>query len=166
MALRIRRGTAEDCAAIAGLARELNLHEGEPVAHFTVEAVRRDGYGSEPQFAVLLAELDGVVVGYALFHDSYDTGHAGRGVYLCDLHVTAAARRKGAGRALVAAVAREAQARGRSFVWWTAMPWNADAHAFYRSLGAKEEAMLAYALTVEALDKLSAEATDLLSSGD
>lgn len=159
MSLRIRPTSAEDAAAIAALGRELNIHQGDPVEHFTHDAVLRDGFGAEPQFTVLLAELDGVAVGYALFCDAYETGYAARGLYLCDIHVTAAARRKGVGHALITAVAGEAKARGKSFVWWAAKAWNTEAQQFYRSLGAIEEPVVAYALAFDAFEALAAEAT-------
>ena len=158
MTLRIRVATADDAAVIAALGRDLNIHQGDPVEHFTREAVLRDGFGAEPQFTVLLAELGGTAIGYALFCDAYETGYAARGLYLCDIPVTAAARRKGVGRALMAAVAGEAKARGKSFVWWAAKAWNAEAQQFYRSLGVIEEPVMAYALAFDAFEELAAEA--------
>lgn len=159
MALRIRWASRGDAQALARLGRELNLHVGDPVQHFTLAAMLRDGFGADPAFAVLLAELDGAAVGYALFHDAYDTGRAAKGVFMCDLHVTESARRNGVGRALVAAVAREAERRGRTFLWWTSNTWNREAHAFYRALGASEESVVAHALTDKAIEALAAEAS-------
>ena len=159
MTLHIRKADIGDAAVIARLGHELNEHEGDPVEHFTEEAVRRDGFGDDPQYEVYLAELDGAPVAYALFYNTYETAYAARGLYLCDLHVTASARRKGIARALVAAVARTAQARGKSFLWWASRARNHGAQSFYRTLGAIEEPVVAHALTDKAFAELACEGT-------
>ncbi|MDP6705293.1 MAG: GNAT family N-acetyltransferase [Alphaproteobacteria bacterium] len=158
MTIRIRRAGPEDADAIAALAHGLNEHEGEPTEHFTAEAVRRDGFGDDPAFGVLLAEVGDRPAGYALFHDSYDTGHAARGRYLCDLFVSPEARRLGVGRALVGATAREAAAEGRVYLWWTAYARNLRARAFYDAIGAREEHLVVHALSGKAFDRLVQEA--------
>lgn len=159
--LTIRPATETDVPAIAALARQLNEHQGDPAEHFTAKAVRRDGFGEAPQFWVLLAEWDGTPIGYALFHDAYDTCFAARGLYLCDLFVEAGARRHGAGRALVAAVAQVAKRRDKSFVWWASKAWNAEAQGFYRALGAVEEPVIAHAIHGAPFDRLATEGADL-----
>ena len=58
---------------------------------------------------------------------AYDTEHAARGLYLQDLYVVPEARRQGAGRALMAAVARACQADGGCYVFWNALPRTARA---------------------------------------
>jgi ribosomal protein S18 acetylase RimI-like enzyme len=72
-----------------------------------------------------------------------------------DLHVREAARRRGVGRALVAAAAAQARARGGRYLLWTAQARNRRARAFYRRLGATEEQVIAYALSGEAFDQLA-----------
>jgi GNAT superfamily N-acetyltransferase len=99
-----------------------------------------------------------VVVGYALFHDSYEPIYAARGVYLCDLFVEEAARRQGVGRALIAAVSRDAHRRGRTFAWWVSRTGNARAHAFYDGLRAYNESVTAFAVFEETFSTLVDEA--------
>lgn len=161
MTLRIRTATRDDAAAIAALGRELNIHQKDPVEHFDETAVQRDGFGDDPHFEGLIAEQDGDPVGYALFHIAYETGQAARGLYMIDLYVKETAQRQGIGRALVAAVARTAKERGKAFVWWAAKDWNTDAQAFYRSLGAIEEPVVAHALFGDAFETLIAESLDV-----
>ena len=155
--LRIRPATAADAAMLAKLIDELNAHQGEETGLVTAEAVRRDGFGAVPEFRVLLAELDGMPVGYALFHSSWSTEVGERGFYLYDLYVRAAARGHGAGRALMVAVAHQARAEGRSFLWWNSKEWNKEAQDFYRRLGGIEETVKAHALYGEPLAALLAE---------
>lgn len=155
--LIIRPARLEDAALVADLVAELAAQQGDPTEHISAEAIRRDGFKPSPEFEVLLAESGGAVAGYALFHLSYEPCYAARGVYLCDLYVRPAARRKGIGRALAAAVAGRAKVLGRSYVWWVSKPWNDTAHAFYRSLGVESVPILAHALMFETFEKLAAE---------
>jgi GNAT superfamily N-acetyltransferase len=159
MTLRIRSAAPEDAPRLAALVRALNTHEREPLEHFDEAVARRDGFGVSRRYETLVAELDGSVVGYALFHPSYDTAWAATGVYLIDIFVEEGARRRGIGRGLAAAVAAAAKDRGASFLWWCSKPWNAEAHGFYRSLGAIEEPVIAHALVFERFEHLAAEAT-------
>jgi GNAT superfamily N-acetyltransferase len=149
MGLVIRPAVAADVTALADLVRELNAFHGDPVENCTAETLLRDGFGDRPAFAVFLAELDGTPVGYALYHDCYEPVYAARGVYLSDLYVSSAARRSGAGRALIAAVAAEARRRGAIFVGWVSRRWNTAAQDFYRRLGAVEEPTISHALAFE-----------------
>lgn len=155
--LRIRPGVAADAALIAQLVDQLNADQGEETGHVTAEAVRRDGFGARPEFLVLLAELDGAPVGYALFHPTWSTEVGERGYYLYDLYVRDAARGHGVGRALMVAVAHAAAADGRSFLWWSSKAWNTAAQAFYGRLGAVEEAGKTHALYGEPLAALLRE---------
>ncbi len=157
--LRIRAAVEDDAAALAVMIEELNVHQGEPTGFVTADAVRRDGFGPKPEFRVLLAELDGRPVGYALFHPSWSTEVGARGFYLYDLYVRTQARGHGAGRALLVALAGLAKAEGRSFLWWSSKAWNTDAQAFYRKLGAVEETVVSHALFDDAFEALAAEAS-------
>jgi GNAT superfamily N-acetyltransferase len=157
MVLTLRRAGIGDAEAIARLGDELNRHEGRPTGQLTAESVRRDGFGPDPAFEVLLAEADGEAVGYALYHPAYEAGFAARGFYLVDLFVGQRWRRRGVGRRLLARLAAEAKARGLGYLWWASRPGNADAHAFYRKLGATPHAVVAHALTFNAFEALAAE---------
>jgi len=118
---------------------------------FTADVIARDGFGPEPWFSLRIAELSGEPAGYALFHRSYETGHALAGLYLADLWVEPEARGRGAGRALLRAVAEAAEACGARFVWLVVQPWNAAALGWYAGLGASGETVEARAVMVDAL---------------
>ena len=160
-ALTIRRATIEDAEILVELTRGLNEHQGDPVGNFDVTTARRDGFGTRPCWTARIAERAGRAVGYAMFHASYDAPHAARGLYLQDLYVRADERRGGVGRALMAAVAREARDSDCVFFWWTAKAWNNEALAFYRGLGANAESVVAHALFGEAFDRLIVDAPPL-----
>ncbi len=154
-AVTVRPATIEDAPALALLVAALRAHQGDPIGHLNEAALRRDGFGEDPEFAILIAERQQRPIGYALFAESYEPAFAARGLYLADLYVRPEARHSGAGRALVAAVAAEARRRERRFVWWTSLAANAEAHAFYAALGAITQEIRAHALFLDAFDRLA-----------
>jgi len=85
-----------------------------------------------------VAEAEGgAIVGYAGFLSGYNTDFAARDTFMLDLFVRPAWRSRGVGRALVAAVAREAIRRGFPNLEWGVRSSNTRALRFYRSLGAR-----------------------------
>jgi ribosomal protein S18 acetylase RimI-like enzyme len=156
--LTIRTAGQGDADLVAALVSELAAQQGDPTEHISADRFRRDAFRPAPEFEVLIAGRAGEVVGYALFHLSYEPSYAARGIYLCDLYVRLAARRQGIGRALAAAVARRTKELGRTYVWWVAKDWNEPALAFYRSLGAISTPVVAHALTFESFETLAREA--------
>jgi GNAT superfamily N-acetyltransferase len=85
---------------------------------------------AEPMYilgAYVEARLTGIV--HYLFHRS--CWSIGNYCYLQDLFVAEEARKLGIGRALIAAVEREARAAGASRVYWLTQESNANARALY-----------------------------------
>jgi GNAT superfamily N-acetyltransferase len=79
---------------------------------------------------------EGDVVGFALWFLNFSTWEGVHGIYLEDLYVRPAARGTGAGRALLATLARICVERGyRRLEWWV-LHWN-PARDFYDALGAR-----------------------------
>jgi ribosomal protein S18 acetylase RimI-like enzyme len=153
--VRVREAGPADAGTIAAFARALSLEEGYPAPPLQAEHVRAEAFGASPRFRALIAEQGGRALGYALFYPAYDTDHAARGFYLQDLYVAPGARRRGAGRALMAALARACEADGGCYVFWNALPKNRAGLAFYRSIGAREERVLTLSLQPDALKRLA-----------
>ena len=142
MALTVRDSTPADADAIAALSAEFvaylrALGDPDPGDGVTAAAYLRDGCGADPAFAGLVAEADGRVVGYLLHHPGYDVDRGGRVLHVIDLYVAAAARRRGTGRALMAAAAEACRRAGRVALLWSVYPPNAAARTFYEKLGAR-----------------------------
>ncbi|MBA3397827.1 MAG: GNAT family N-acetyltransferase [Deltaproteobacteria bacterium] len=138
--LVIRTATADDCAAILGFIRE--LAEYEKLAHEVVAdelQLRATLFGARPGAEVLIAELAGEPVGFALFFPSYSTFLAKPGLYLEDLFVRPVARGQGVGRALMSALAGIAVARDYGRFEWSVLDWNEPALKFYELLGARPQ---------------------------
>ena len=139
--LLIRPATADDTATILGFIKDLADYEklpGEVVAD--EDALRTTLFGARPAAEVLIAELAGAPVGFALFFPSYSTFLGKPGLYLEDLFVRPAARGRGVGRALMTALARIAVERDYGRFEWSVLDWNEPALRFYASLGAKPHA--------------------------
>ncbi|MBS1117936.1 MAG: family N-acetyltransferase [Deltaproteobacteria bacterium] len=135
--LAIRFATGADAASILGFIRE--LAEYEKLAHEVVadEAqLRTTLFGVRPAAEVLIAELAGSPVGFALFFQSYSTFLGRPGLYLEDLFVQPSARGAGVGGALMSALARIATQRHYGRFEWSVLDWNEPALTFYASLGA------------------------------
>jgi GNAT superfamily N-acetyltransferase len=79
----------------------------------------------------VVAELGGEVVGLAHFHLQHVTFALEPRVYLEDLFVAPAARRRGVGRALIEAVYAAADEAGCPEVYWKAKISNARARSLY-----------------------------------
>jgi GNAT superfamily N-acetyltransferase len=136
----IRPATVADCPIILAFIRE--LAEYEKLLHEVVadEAALRDTlFGPRPAAEVLIAELAGEPVGFALFFTTFSTFLAKPGLYLEDLFVRPAARGKGIGAALMVALARIAVERGYGRFEWAVLDWNEPAIQFYATLGAKPQ---------------------------
>jgi ribosomal protein S18 acetylase RimI-like enzyme len=157
MAATIREAVAGDAATLVSLVHQFEREEGKNAAKLTVADVLAQGFGEGARFRVLLAEDAGRTLGYALFYPSYDSEHAARGLYLQDLFVVPEARRRGVGRALMAAVARACQADGGCYLFWNALESNRAARTFYRRIGGREEPVVTLSLQPDALRRLAAK---------
>jgi len=134
----LRRATAADVGDILRLIRELAAYEREPDAvHATVDSLTATLFGPTPSAEALVAEVDGEVVGLALFFTNFSTWTGRAGLYLEDLYVAPHARGTGLGKALLQRLARIAVGRGCARLEWSVLDWNQPAIDFYRSLGAK-----------------------------
>ncbi len=153
----IRRAHPRDAGALAELMRALHVHLKEPEEHISPEKLSRDVLHAASAHSVLVAEQGGRLMGYALFHETYESISTQRGVYMADLFVAKHARRQGLGRALVAAVAHSARARDLKFVWWVSEAWDEQAQAFYAALGASHDPMIAHAVSFEDFEALADE---------
>jgi GNAT superfamily N-acetyltransferase len=137
-AFSIRQATRRDAPTIFELLRGLAEYERltkDMVA--TPGQIRRHGFGRRRYFEALICRQGGVAVGLAVYYFTFSTFLGRPTLYLEDLFVRPAARGRGAGQALLAAVARIALRRGCGRMEWTVLDWNAKALRFYKRLGAK-----------------------------
>jgi len=116
------------------------------------ERLAADATANPPRFSTLLAEVDGQVVGYAIYFFTYSTFRARPTLYLEDVFVLPERRGQGAGVALLRACARQAVAHGCARMEWQVLAWNTPSIDFYQRLGARHQAdWLPFRLDDEAL---------------
>ena len=104
----------------------------------TEETLRENLFGKRRYAEVIIAELDKVPVGQALFFHNFSTFLGKPGIYLEDLYVKPEFRSKGIGKALLKKVIEIAKERNCGRVEWVVLDWNKSAIEFYKKLGAKE----------------------------
>lgn len=133
----IRPARPGDEADILRMVVALAVYEREPDAVKATEpSLRATLFGDDPQVFAHLAELDGEIVGLALWFLTYSTWTGAPSLYLEDLFVADAARGTGTGRALLSTLAREAKSRRCARMDWAVLDWNDKAKQFYRHIGA------------------------------
>jgi GNAT superfamily N-acetyltransferase len=136
--LGIRRGTARDIPTILRMIRELAQYE-RLIRDLRIDArrLRRDGFGRHRYFEVLICERAKHTVGYAIYYFAYSSFTCSPVLFIEDLFVLRAERGRGAGKALMAALARVALRHKCQQMEWIVLDWNAPSIAFYRRLGAR-----------------------------
>ncbi len=138
--ISIRNAVAEDAATILRFIQALALYEKEPDAvHATEADILRDGWGATPRFRCVIAELEGVPVGFALYFSSYSTWEGHHGIYLEDLFVMPEHRGLGLGKALLSRVAAIAVEEGCPRLEWSVLDWNTPSIEFYQWIGARKK---------------------------
>lgn len=114
-------------------------------------------FSDPPALFGRVAEVDGRIVGYALFHFTFSSFRTNARMWLEDLYVEPVARGTGAGEALLAEFVRESLARGCHRVEWDVLDWN-PARGFYEAMGAAPAAdgFLKYGMDADAMRALIA----------
>jgi len=134
----IRPGAQRDAPAIVAMIRELALYER--LLHevkITPAEVRRHGFGPRRYFKTLICRRGRTPVGLALYFFTYSSFLGRPVLWLEDLLVLPEERGRGAGKALLRALAKIALARGCGRMEWSVLDWNAPAIRFYRRIGAR-----------------------------
>lgn len=133
---RIRRIRPDDVEAAVQLAYDLAEYERAPgECHLTVSQLRSALFGDAPKLFGHVAEVDGEVVGFAVWFLNFSTWRGVHGIYLEDLFVRPAHRGSGLGKTLLAALAAECVTNGYGRLEWSVLDWN-PATEFYKALGA------------------------------
>src|SRR5580698_5071770 len=123
--ISIRPAVVGDVPSILAMIRELAAYEREPLAvTATEEDLVRDGFGAAPRFWVLMAEGEGEAVGFAFYFFAYSTWAGRPELYLEDLFVRPAHRKKGIGLALMRRLAQIAVEERCARLTWEVLDWN------------------------------------------
>lgn len=133
----IRHATRDDVPDIHAMIAALARYEELSYLCVASEADLADAlFGPRPAAEALIARSGAEAAGFALFFHSYSTFLGRRSLWLEDLFVQPAHRRKGCAQMLLRALAALAVERNCGRFEWAVLDWNAQAIAFYRALGA------------------------------
>jgi GNAT superfamily N-acetyltransferase len=130
MEIKLRKAEIEDMESIHSMVRELAEYErGLHMVTTTPESYRRDF--SEKVFDAFVAEVEGEIVGMALYFMAFSTWR-GRILYLEDFIVKESMRGAGIGKLLFDAFLEEAKHQDVALVKWQVLHWNEPGINFYK----------------------------------
>src|ERR1035437_5133551 len=136
MEIIIRKGLQADLLSALALIKELATFEKAPdeVVN-TIEEMKLDGFGENPVFKFFVAEVDGKIVGIALYYIKYSTWK-GKCVFLEDIIITEQFRKCGIGKKLFDAVVNVSKELNVQRLEWQVLEWNKPALSFYEKVNA------------------------------
>ena len=152
----IRSAKPEDLSEIASLIKELADYERAPEqAIATIEDLSAALFGPSPKVFCEIVEVDGVVLGFAIWFLNFSTWQGKHGIYLEDLFIRPQYRGSGWGRKLLEHLAAKCiENNWGRFQWWV-LDWNEPAIEFYKALGAAPmDEWTVYRVAGEELKKL------------
>ena len=135
--MQIRLAIPGDIEDIHRLIYELAVYEKAPEQMVaTIDQINGSLFNNQPVAFCHVAEVDGQIVGIALWFLNYSTWLGKPGVYLEDLFVQPEYRGHGIGKDFMKTLAQLCIERGyERFQWWV-LDWNEPSIEFYKSLGA------------------------------
>lgn len=157
--MKIRLAQPADIADIHRLIYELAVYEKAPEQMVaTVDQISDSLFKDNPVAFAHVAEVDGKIVGIALWFLNYSTWLGKPGIYLEDLFVQPEYRGHGIGKGFMKTLAQLCIERGyERFQWWV-LDWNEPSIEFYKSLGAVAmDEWTVFRLSGDALKKFASE---------
>ena len=135
--MQIRLAIPGDIEDIHRLIYELAVYEKAPEQMVaTIDQINGSLFNNQPVAFCHVAEVDGKIVGIALWFLNYSTWLGKPGIYLEDLFVQPEYRGHGIGKGFMKTLAQLCIERGyERFQWWV-LDWNEPSIEFYKSHGA------------------------------
>ncbi len=133
--VEVRASTESDVPLLLVFFRSMAAFEKLPISA-SEESIRMALFGEAPAAHALLAFAERRPIGYAVYFFTFSTMTGRRGLWLEDLFIEPAFRRRGIGEALMAYLAEIAAKNHRARFEWSVLDWNQSAIRFYERLGA------------------------------
>ena len=155
--ITIRPAVINDAETIRQFILDLAIYEkAEHEMLANEDHIRDTLFCENPQAFALIAEIDDVAVGFAVYFFSYSTWLGKYGIYLEDLYVSLEERGKGAGKALLKELAKIAVSKDCGRLEWSVLDWNEPSIKFYEAMGAKpKDGWTVYRLDGQALSSFA-----------
>jgi len=157
MSITIREATPKDSQTIFDFIMELAIYEKAPnEVKTTVSEIEKSLFSSNATVKALICEENGVAIGFAVYFYNYSTWLGKKGIYLEDLYVSEAKRKRGAGKALLKYLAQKAVEENCGRFEWSCLDWNTPSREFYESFGAVAKTeWIGYRLEGKSLEKFA-----------
>lgn len=133
----VRLARADDVGLILDFIKRLAAYEHMADQVLATEDVLFDSLFRKHQAEVIIGELDGKPVAFALYFHNFSTFLGKANLYLEDLFVEEKYRGRGLGRSMFACLAEIAMERGCERLDWWCLDWNTTSIAFYERMGAR-----------------------------
>lgn len=157
--MKIRPAKREEVGIILNLIKELAEYE-RALDHVetTEKELLSTIFVENPKVFCDLVDVEGEIVGFAIWFLNYSTWQGRHGIYLEDLYVRSEFRGRGYGKALLQHLARVCEERGYGRFQWSVLDWNTPAIDFYKSLGAESmDDWIVYRVTGKSLKELGSQ---------
>lgn len=136
MNINLRKANETDLPAVLDLIKELALYEKAPdEVTVTLNDLKNDGFGKNPIYEIILAEVNNEILGMAFYFYAYSTWK-GKCIYLEDIIVREAHRGKKIGKLLFEAVILKCKEVKAKRMMWQVLDWNTPAINFYKKYNA------------------------------
>lgn len=136
MKTTIREGVKEDLPEVLVLIRELaEFEKSLDQVTITLSDLEKDGFGNVPYYSLIVAEINGTIVGLSFYFIRYSTWK-GKFLYLEDFVVRKDYRKQGIGSLLFEATITICKQRNLNGMIWQVLDWNTPAIEFYKKYNA------------------------------
>lgn len=153
---KIRIAKEEDTSLILKFIKELADYEKLLSEVVATEDILRESLFKRNMAEVIIGELNGKPIGFALFFHNFSTFLGKPGIYLEDLYVKPAFRGRDFGKQMLGYLATLCEERGCGRLEWWCLDWNKSSIEFYKKLGAESmDEWTTFRVTGKNLKKLS-----------
>ena len=138
LAIKIRNAQENDLEVILDfILAKAKFDQQEHAVQATLSKLAKTLFSDQPLAYVLLAEIETIPVGFALYFYTYSSFLAQPGIWLDDLFVKPQMRHQGIGTALIRHLANLGNINNCGRIEWTVATHNSPAVDFYQQQGAK-----------------------------
>lgn len=133
---KVRKAEEKDVKIIYDLIRELAVYEKLEDKVIATQEMLEESLFRRKVAEVLLAEINGIPAGYAMYFYNFSSFIGKPGLYLEDIYIRPEYRGKGYGKKILSYLADLAIKNDCWGMEWTCLDWNEPSIRFYESIGA------------------------------
>lgn len=153
----IRQAKPSDAGLILRFIKELAQYEHLSDQVTATEEILAEWIFEKEKAQVVIGELGGTPVGYALYFYNFSTFLGKAGIYIEDIYVRPEYRSRGCGTQFFHYLATLCVREGCGRLEWACLDWNKPSIGFYLSLGARPmDDWTIYRLDEDAIRRLAA----------